>query len=133
MASRPAFVPAPPEEDEPVPQLNQLVTQPAKRLTILRKVQRCQEINDELSPLVKEKKRLSNELKILLGQHSISRCMVDDISVNYFSSVREGSIKMELLLQNNVPMSVIKASKGPDKTVHTLRIGRVGGDEDEEE
>lgn len=124
------FVPRPEEDREPIPQLNQLISNPSQRLMVLRKVTRFQELKDSLTPILKEQAKLKDEIKDLLGQHQIDKCMIDDLRVSYYGSTRS-TLKKELLLEEGVSAATIAKCTVPGKTSYTLKIARVGEEEEE--
>jgi len=123
--ARQVFVPRPAENDErePIPQLNQLVTNPSDRLKISRKVARVQELKELLDPLEDEREKLKDELKELLGQYQVGKCLVDDIRVNYFGFPRN-TLKKELLLENGVAAETITKST-VTTMAYTLKVERL--------
>lgn len=123
--------PPPPKEEEAVPALKDLITDKRDYLTIRRLITADLELADQIRGLKAAQKPLVTQIKNLLGKNKVNRALMDDAKVNYYSGIRK-SIKGAKLLERGVsPEDIVYATE--EKTVYTLKITRVGHEDEGED
>ncbi len=114
--------PAPPpsKEEEAVPQLNELIDSLKERRAFTNMVGAYLEFSEDYKRADAGKKRLSTDMKKIVGSYGISKVMVDGNLVNYFNAPRS-TIERDLLLAAGVsPKIIIECTKVTP--AYTLRI-----------
>lgn len=123
------FVPAPPPDDEPIPDLREAVETPGDRMKLAKMFHQHNSLGAEISVRNKQRDKLTKSIKDLLGKHKVSKCQYEDLRVNYFCVMRE-TLSKEDLLGHNVDPDVIEECTRKTPT-YTLTIRPVGGEEEE--
>jgi len=115
-------VPAPPpkKEEEAVPELRELIDDRKERRLFSTMVSHYLAYSEDAKIADNHKKRLSGEMKKIVGSYGISSVMVEGNLVNYFNAPRS-TIKSDLLLAAGISPATI-ASCTEVKDVYTLRI-----------
>lgn len=125
MVPSPREVPPPPPEKEVevLPSIVDLVEDRKTRLEIVRLVNEYGSLGEELKPLKKRQKQLSDRLKVLVGKAGIGKAASGDWRINYYSGERS-TLKATLLLALGVSVDTISAAT-EIKSTYTLRITRL--------
>lgn len=97
------------EEKEPLQDIRELDFPPAVRLKLIRISKQMAAINQAMSPLLKAKKDLATQAKLLMEPYGKLSFMVDGIPCSHYPTNR-ATIQAHLLAEANVPISVIKAA-----------------------
>ncbi len=130
--------PAPPEKPEELPNVATLIPNQKMRLEFEKLVDRHGEIGQELAPLNKERKTLTDKIKKLAGTYGVGKAVAGAWRINYFNSPRSSVDQTKLtqaLLELGVSMATIKKAVDRATTVkdsYTLKVTALG-DEGEEE
>jgi len=114
--------PAPPPsmEEEVVPQLKELIDSLKERRSFTALVESYLAYSEDAKIADAAKKRISTEMKKVVGSYGISRVMVEGNLVNYFNAPRS-TIKQDLLLAAGVSPKIINECTEV-KNAYTLRI-----------
>ena len=112
--------PPPKKEEEAVPQLNELIDSRSERRTFTALVKSYLDFSEDAKIADTAKKRISTELKKVVGSYGISKVLVDGNLVSYFNSPRS-TIKQDLLLAAGVSPKIINECTEV-KDAYTLRI-----------
>ncbi len=123
------FVPAPPPDDEPIPDLREAVETPGDRMKLARMFQQHHSLGAEISSRKKQRDKITADIKALLGKHKVAKLQYEDLRVNYFCVPRETLSKQDLL-DHDVSPDVIEACTRITNT-YTLVIKQVGGEEED--
>ncbi len=134
----PYEVPAPPpeKEEEIVPPISDLIEDMKVRLELARLVDLQGRINIQLSPLNKDKKKLTDRIKLIVGKFKIGKALSGDWRINYYNAPRSFLDEMKLLavkperLVNGITQEIIDECYSK-KDSYTLRISPAGSDEEE--
>lgn len=123
---------APPEkEDEVIPDVAELMPNDIKkRLELIRMVDRIGEIGQTVSPLSKEKKKLVEKAKVILGKASIGKAICGDYRVNYYNAPRK-FLDPAKLEEAGVSKTTILACYS-ESASYTLRVTKEGEEEGDE-
>ncbi len=128
-SAKQTFVPAPPPDDEPIPDLREAVETPGDRMKLARMFQQHHSLGAEISSRKKQRDKITADIKALLGKHKVAKLQYEDLRVNYFCVPRETLSKQDLL-DHDVSPDVIEACTRITNT-YTLVIKQVGGEEED--
>ena len=122
---------APPEkEEEVIPVIDATVIPDAKkRFELARMVTRHGEIGEIIRPLDKEKKKLTESIKVVIGKYKIGKALLGDYRINYYNAPRK-VLDPAKLLAAGVPITTINACY-PEAASYTLRITKEDAPDDE--
>jgi hypothetical protein len=143
-AHAPSMVPQwhdkPEVEEEPAPDLREVVTDRAAQLRLIRLVNSAMIFKAQKAEAAKAEKPVVNAIKQILSQWDVGRVMVDGHKLNYFDvprrSIKEDKLTLALLDRGMSPAEIkeVVALSTVEKTSSTLKITMpgAGGDEEEE-
>lgn len=119
------------EEPVPVHDIREIGLPSAIMTIIQRKVARVAEINTLISSEIREKKRLSEEIKSLCNKHElVGKIAVEGNVLNYYKTQSKKITKESMLEAGFTPANIAAATKVDDQW--NLRITLPGLDEEEE-
>lgn len=144
-ASAPSMIPVPYEapapppdkEEEVIPTLADVIKDTKARLELARLVDLQGSINVQLTPLNRDKKKLTERIKILVGKFKIRKALSGDWRINYYNAPKSFLSESKLLavkperLVNGITQAIIDECYDK-KDSYTLRITAEGSDEGEE-
>ncbi len=126
----PDMTPPPAAEKGTIPDIRELISAAPLRLKLVRLTEEMGTLGEEEARIRKARTKLGDQIKKILGENKVGRAVVGDFQVNYFNAPRE-TLSVDKLLQNGVSPLIIARSKTM-KDAYTLRISRVGEEEEEE-
>ncbi len=118
----------PPPEPEYVPDIQEMGLDKRTLSQLSNLIIQHGELGYEKRKLEKERDKLTPEIKAILGEYQIGKCLCGEYRVAYFNVPRT-SLSKELLLENGVPPAVIAACT-VTKDVYTLKITPQGEKEE---
>jgi hypothetical protein len=99
-----------------------------QRLAIARMIARHEELGAQMSAMKKEREKITDAIKPLMGKLKLAKASWGDYRLSYFNTPRS-TLDKALLLSHGVQPNVITACTVV-KDSYTLRISR-GGEEEE--
>jgi len=123
-------LPPPEKEEELIPPISDLIEDNKMRLKLAQLVDQHGQISEMLKPYNKEKKLLTDKIKVFTGKFGIGKAISGEWRINYYNAPRE-TLDESLLLAAGVSIDTIKACK-VKKDSFTLRITKEGADDADE-
>lgn len=112
--------PAPPPLPDKLPDMTQLITDAKQRLTVARMIARHEELGAMMSAAKKERDKLTDAIKPLMGKLKLGRASWGEYRLCYFNTPRSTLDKDELLNHGVQPSVIAACTKVKDS--YTLRI-----------
>jgi hypothetical protein len=129
---------APPEKEvEVIPSVAELIEDGKTKLELARMVDRVGVIGSVVSPLSKEKKKLVEKIKIVVGKYKIGKALSGEWRINYYNAPRKFLDPAKLMaippeeLVHGITQVIINRCYS-ESASYTLRITKEGEDDSEE-
>lgn len=123
-------LPPPEKEEEVIPPVSSLIEDRKTALKLAQMVDRSGEIGELIRPLAKEKKSLSDKIKVMTGKFGIGKAICGEWRINYYNAPKK-SLSITKLLAAGVSMATIDACY-EEKDSFTLRITKEGSEDGDE-